>query len=54
MIEKKSLELVENDLVTERIKIYIGYSKDRIESTGGSVTLSKPTNVFTDLEEVFF
>lgn len=53
MIEIKSLELVENDLVTERIKLYIGYSKDRIESTGGSVTLSKPTNVFTDLEEVF-
>ena len=53
MIEIKSLELVENDLVTERIKLYIGYSKDRIKSTGGSVTLSKPTNVFTDLEEVF-
>ena len=53
MIEIKSLELVENDLVTERIKLYIGYSKDRIESTGGSVTLAKPTNVFTDLEEVF-
>lgn len=53
MIEIKSLELVENDLVTERIKLYIGYSKDIIQSTGGSVTLSKPTNVFTDLEEVF-
>ena len=53
MIEIKSLELVANDLVTERIKLYIGYSKDRIESTGGSVTLSKPTNVFTDLEEAF-
>lgn len=53
MIEIKSLELVENDLVTERIKLYIGYSKDIIQSTGGSVTLSNPTNVFTDLEEVF-
>ena len=53
MIEIKSLELVENDLVTDRIKLYIGYSKDIIKATGGSVTLSKPSNVFTDLEEAF-
>ncbi|MBP3596485.1 MAG: DNA repair protein [Clostridia bacterium] len=53
MIEIKSLELVENDLVTERIKLYIGYSKDIVESTGGSVTLPKSTNVFSDLEEAF-
>lgn len=53
MIEIKSLELVENDLVTERIKLYIGYSKDTIPATGGSVTLSKATNVFSDLEEEF-
>lgn len=53
MIEIKSLELVENDLVTDRIRLYIGYSKDIIKATGGSVTLSKPSNVFTDLEEVF-
>lgn len=53
MIEIKSLELVENDLVTDRIRLYIGYSKDIIKATGGSVTLSKPSNVFTDLEEAF-
>ena len=36
MVEQKSLELINHDLVASSIQLYIGYSKDVIKSTGGS------------------
>ena len=53
MVEQKSLELVEKDLETYSIKLYIGYSKDIIKSTGGSRKLSNPTNVYSKLIKEF-
>jgi len=49
MVEQKSLELVENNLVTNSISLYIGYSKNIINATGGTMKLSNYTNVYTKL-----
>ena len=53
MIEIKSLELVEKDLVAGSVSLYIGYSKDLARATGGVEKLSKPTNVFSELDKAF-
>ena len=51
MVELKSLELVEKNLVTNNISLYIGYSKDIIHATGGSVKLTNYTNVYSELSK---
>lgn len=53
MVELKSLELVEKDLVTDTIQLYIGYSNNIIKSTGGSKKLSNKLNTFNELLEAF-
>lgn len=53
MVELKSLELVENNLTTDTINLYIGYSKDEMKSTGGNYKLSFRTNVYSELVKSF-
>lgn len=53
MVEIKSLELVEKDLVTDTIQLYVGYSNNVIKSTGGSKKLSNKLNTFNELLEAF-
>ena len=53
MIETKSLELIEKDLVTNKIHLYIGYSNHLIKSTGGTGTLTNKTNVYSELVKEF-
>ena len=53
MVEIKSLELVEKDLVAGSVSLYIGYSKDLAKATGGMERLPKSTNIFSELEAAF-
>lgn len=53
MIELKSLELVEKDLVTDTIQLYVGYSGNIIKATGGSKKLSSKLNTFNELLNAF-
>ena len=53
MVELKSIELVEKGVVTDTIKLYIGYSKSVIKSTGGTMKLSLKTNTYTELVKGF-
>ena len=49
MVELLSQQLIEKNLETDTIKLYIGYSKDYIKHTGGSKKLSYFTNTYTKL-----
>lgn len=53
MIELKSLELIDKNLVAKAIQLYIGYSKDVIKATGGTKRLSNSTNTFSELLKSF-
>lgn len=53
MVELKSLELIEQDIVTDTINLYIGYSKNIIKATGGTMKLSLKTNTYTELVRGF-
>lgn len=53
MVELLTLQLVEKKQVTDLIHLYIGYSKDKIEATGGSRRLTCQTNQYTKLVEEF-
>lgn len=53
MVELLTLQLIEKKQVTDLIHLYIGYSKDQIEATGGSRRLIYQTNQFTKLVEEF-
>ncbi len=53
MIELGSLNLIENNLVTNSIYLYIGYSNDIIKSTGGFHKISVYTNVYSELIKEF-
>ena len=53
MIELGSLRLVENNLITDTVQLYIGYSKDIIKATGGMKKLSNSTNVYSELLKEF-
>ena len=53
MVELKSLELVEKDLTTDTIYLYIGYSKDMIEESKARCKLYLRTNTYTDLMDSF-
>lgn len=53
MVDLASLDLIEKDLVTTSVHLSIGYSKDTIPSTGGSIKLSNETNVYSVLVKEF-
>ena len=53
MVELGSLRLIENNLVTDTMQLYIGYSKDVIKATGGTKRLVNSTNVYTELLKAF-
>ena len=53
MVELGSLRLIENNLVTDAVGLYIGYSKDTIKSTGGTKKIINYTNVYTELLKAF-
>ncbi len=49
MVDVLSLELIDRLLVTNRVSLYIGYSKDLVNPTGGSKKLDYSTNLFSKL-----
>lgn len=51
MTDTLSLKLVENQLITNHVSLYIGYSKDVIPPTGESEKMSVITNVYSVLVE---
>lgn len=53
MIELGSLRLIESNLKTDSISLYIGYSKDVINPTGGTKKLTCFTNVYSELVKAF-
>ena len=53
MVELGSLRLIENNLVTDTVSIYIGYSKNIIKATGGTKRLANYTNVYRELLKSF-
>lgn len=53
MVELKSLELVEKNLVTDTLTLYIGYSNNIIKPSGGTYKISLKTNTFTELLKGF-
>lgn len=53
MVELLSLQLIEKNMQTESISLYIGYSKDIIPSSGGSKRLHNSTNLYSKLTEEF-
>ena len=53
MVELNSIKLVEKNLLTDTIGLYIGYSKNIINSTGGSLKLSNYTNTYSNLIQYF-
>jgi len=53
MVELGSLRLVENNLETNAIQLYIGYSKDIIKATGGTKKIALKTNIYSELTKAF-
>ena len=53
MVELGSLRLIEQNLSTNKIKLYVGYSKDIINSTGGTERITNYTNVYSELLKPF-
>ena len=53
MVEINVLQLSEKHLSTDKIHLYIGYSKNVIKSTGGSRKISVRTNVYSILLKEF-
>lgn len=53
MVELGSLRLIESNLETDTIQLYIGYSKDAIKATGGTKKITTSTNVFSELAKAF-
>lgn len=53
MVDIGSLELVKRDLVTDTINLYIGYSKDVIKSSNGSLKMIETTNVYSILVDYY-
>ena len=53
MVELGSLRLIEENLYTDTVKLYIGYSKDVIPATGCTERTNSYTNVYSDLVSTF-
>ena len=53
MVELGSLRLIESNLVTDTIGLYIGYSKNITKATGGTGKLTNYTNIYSELLKAF-
>lgn len=53
MVELGSLRLIESELVTDTVCLYIGYSKDIIPATKGREHTTNLTNVYSQLVKAF-
>ena len=53
MVELGSLRLVESNLMTDTVQLYIGYSKDIINPSGGTQKLTNCTNIYSELVKAF-
>ncbi len=53
MVELGSLRLVEKNLMTKTVSLYIGYSKNVINATGGTEHTLNYTNSYTELTKAF-
>ena len=53
MVELGSLRLVEKNLMTKTVSLYIGYSKNIINATGGTEHTLNYTNSYTELTKAF-
>ncbi len=53
MVELGSLRLIEENLSTNTVKIYIGYSKDVIPASSATEKIKVYTNVYSELVEAF-
>ena len=53
MVELGSLRLIESNLVTDTVGLYIGYSKNTIKATGGTKKLANYTNIYSELLKEF-
>lgn len=53
MVEMGSLRLIKHNQVTDTVQLYIGYSKDMVEPTGGTRKLRIATNVYSELVKAF-
>lgn len=53
MIELGSLRLIDENVVTDTVKLYIGYSKDAIGATGGTEHTLTTTNSYSELLSAF-
>lgn len=51
MVDLLSLDLVDKGLVTNWVAVSVGYSKDEVKMTGGSIKMTQTTNVFSVLKE---
>ena len=53
MVELGSLRLIDENVTTNTVKLYVGYSKDEIKATGGTEKINSYTNVYSDLVSAF-
>ena len=53
MVDMLSLDLVDNNLFTNSISLYVGYSKDVIRASGGTKKLNEYTNSSKKLVKYF-
>lgn len=53
MVELGSLRLIDENLSSNTVKLYIGYSKDAIPASGGTEKINCYTNVYSDLVSAF-
>ena len=53
MVELGSLRLVESNLITDAVHLYIGYSKDVTKASGGTNKVTNPTNSYNELLKAF-
>lgn len=47
------MRLVENNLITNTVSLYIGYSKNIIKATGGNRKINNYTNTYSELLKSF-
>jgi len=53
MVEVGSLRLIESNLITDTVCLYVGYSKDIAPATKAMAKLTTQTNVYTELSKAF-
>ena len=53
MVEALSLQLIDENVLTSEIHLYVGYSKDAIPASGASKRLPMPVNTYTELSKEY-